>query len=48
MGGFPLSRWFIMVVPPVLMILSVVIWYFREVKREKMEDELIGKIKTKG
>ena len=48
MGGFPLSGWFIMVVPPVLMILSVAIWYFREVKREKMEDELIGKIKTKG
>jgi Na+-transporting NADH:ubiquinone oxidoreductase subunit NqrD len=43
MGGFPLSGWLIMIVPPALMILSVVIWYFREVKRERLEDELIEK-----
>jgi len=41
MGGFPLSAWLIMTVPPVLMILSVVIFYRKEVKREKLEDELL-------
>lgn len=43
MGGFPLEGWIIMIVPPILMILSVVLWYFKEVKREKLEDELLKK-----
>lgn len=43
MGGFPLAGWFILIVPPILMITSVIIWYFREVKREKLEDELLNK-----
>ena len=43
MGGFPLEGWIIMIVPPILMILSVVIWYFKEVKREKLEDKLLKK-----
>ena len=43
MDGFPLTGWLIMIVPPVLMILSVVLWYVREVKMEKLENELIRK-----
>ncbi len=43
MGGFPLAGWIIMIVPPSLMIISVLIWYFKEVKREKLEDELLNK-----
>lgn len=30
-----------MTVPPVLMILSVVIFYMREVRRERLEDDLL-------
>lgn len=41
MDGFPLSGWLIMTVPPVLMILSVVIFYMREVRRERLEDDLL-------
>lgn len=48
MGGFPLTGWLIMIVPPVLMILSVVIWYVREVKMEKLENELIRKNNPRG
>ena len=43
MDAFPLTGWLILIVPPVLMILSVALWYAREVKMEKMEDELIKK-----
>lgn len=41
MDAFPLSGWLIMTVPPVLMILSVVIFYLREVRRERLEDDLL-------
>jgi hypothetical protein len=41
MFGFPLSGWLILVVPPVLMIATVVIFYWRETKREQLEDELL-------
>ena len=43
MGGFPLAGWLILIVPPALMITSVLIWYFKEVQREKLEDELLNK-----
>ncbi len=43
MDAFPLTGWLILIVPPILMILSVALWYVREVKMEKMEDELIKK-----
>ncbi|HIW13158.1 MAG TPA: hypothetical protein H9891_08430 [Candidatus Salinicoccus stercoripullorum] len=48
MGGFPLTGWLIMIVPPVLMILSVALWYVREVKMEKLENELIRKNNPRG
>lgn len=43
LGAFPLSWWLIMIVPPVLMIGVVSLWYAREVKIEKAEDKLFGK-----
>ncbi|SFK67396.1 hypothetical protein [Salinicoccus halodurans] len=48
MGGFPLSGWLIIILPPVLMILSVVLWYIREVKMEKLENELVRKNNIRG
>lgn len=44
MDAFPLSGWLILIVPPVLMIGSVAIWYAREVKMEKLENELFRKM----
>lgn len=41
MEAFPLSGWLIMIVPPVLMITSVVLFYLKEVKKERLEDELL-------
>lgn len=41
MFGFPLSGWLLLVIPPILMILAVAIFYYREVKRERLEDELL-------
>lgn len=41
MDSFPLSGWLIMIVPPILMILSVALFYRREVKKERLEDELL-------
>lgn len=40
MDAFPLSGWLILILPPILMIGSVVIWYIRELKMEKLENEL--------
>lgn len=42
MGYFPLSGWLILLLPPILMIGGVVIFYFRELKRERQENELFG------
>lgn len=41
MESFPLAGWLIMIVPPILMILSVGLFYRREVARERLEDELL-------
>lgn len=41
MDAFPLSGWLILIVPPVLMIASVVLFYLREIKKERLEDELL-------
>lgn len=41
MFGFPISGWLLMVLPPILMITSVAIFYYKEVKRERLEDELL-------
>ena len=41
MDSFPLSGWLIMIVPPILMITSVVLFYLRELKKEKLENELL-------
>ena len=41
MDSFPLFGWLIMIVPPILMIVSVVLFYVREVKKERLEDELL-------
>lgn len=46
--AFPLSGWLIMTVPPVLMILSVVIFYMREVRRERLEDDLLKRDVERG
>ena len=40
MDSFPLSGWLIMLVPPILMITSVVLFYLRELRKEKLENEL--------
>ncbi|WP_197073388.1 hypothetical protein [Salinicoccus sediminis] len=48
MHGWISADWLIMIVPPVLMILSVVLWYVREVKMEKLENELIRKNDPEG
>lgn len=48
MDGFPLTGWLIMIVPPVLMIISVSLWYVREVKMERLENELVRKNKMRG
>ena len=32
MDAFPLSGWLILILPPILFIGSVVIWYIRELK----------------
>ena len=45
MDAFPISGWLILILPPVLMIGSVVIWYVRELKMEKLENELFRKQK---
>lgn len=39
--SFPITGWLIMIVPPVLMILSVALFYRREVTRERLEDKLL-------
>jgi len=41
MDSFPLSGWLIMIVPPILMIVSVLLFYRSEVKKERLEDELL-------
>lgn len=41
MFGFPLSGWLLFVIPPILMITAVAIFYYRELKRERLEDELL-------
>ncbi|GAA2028312.1 hypothetical protein GCM10009720_05170 [Yaniella flava] len=41
MDSFPLFGWLIMIVPPILMITAVVLFYVREVKKERLEDELL-------
>lgn len=41
MESFPLSGWLILIVPPILMITAVVLFYLRELKKEKLEDELL-------
>lgn len=41
MESFPLSGWLILIVPPILMITSVVLFYLRELKKERLEDELL-------
>lgn len=43
MDAFPLAGWLILILPPILMIGSVAIWYAREVKMEKLENELFKK-----
>lgn len=43
MDAFPISGWLILILPPILMIGSVAIWYAREVKMEKLENELFRK-----
>mgnify|MGYP001134480042 CR=1 FL=1 len=45
MDAFPISGWLILILPPILMIGSVVIWYVRELKMEKLENELFRKQK---
>ncbi|SDK76514.1 hypothetical protein [Lacicoccus qingdaonensis] len=45
MDAFPISGWLILILPPILFIGSVVIWYIREVKMEKLENELFYKQK---
>ena len=42
MAAFPLSAWLIIVVPPVLMIGGLLVWYRSEAKKEKLEDELFA------
>lgn len=43
MDAFPISGWLILILPPILMIGSVALWYAREVKMEKLENELFRK-----
>ncbi len=45
MDAFPISGWLILILPPILFIGSVVIWYIRELKMEKLENELFKKQK---
>ncbi len=45
MDAFPISGWLILILPPILFIGSVVIWYIRELKMEKLENELFYKQK---
>jgi len=45
MDAFPISGWLILILPPILFIGSVVIWYIRELKMEKLENELFTKQK---
>ncbi|TQL71694.1 hypothetical protein FB556_2189 [Enteractinococcus coprophilus] len=41
MDSFPVSGWLILLVPPILMITSVVLFYLRELKKERLEDQLL-------
>lgn len=43
MDAFPISGWLILILPPILFIGSVALWYAREVKMEKLENELFKK-----